>query len=292
MSAPAPARFERAALIGCGMVGGSLMEALRAAGAVGRVVGFDRARAHGEAARARGTVDELAADAAAAAAGAELVVLAVPVRASAEVCGEIARAVAQARLVTDVGSTKLDVVAAAEAALPDAGRFCGAHPMAGTERSGPEAADAALFRGRVALVTPTERTAPATLAACEALWTAVGARPLRMTPAAHDRAMAWVSHLPHAAAFALAAAVGAVADEVAGLWGGGFADTTRVAASDPTMWRDIFLANRAPLLAALDGLGAELASLRGAVDAGDGAAIEALVTRAGAARRRVIEGRR
>jgi prephenate dehydrogenase len=281
-------KFARAALVGCGMVGGSLMAALRAAGAVERVVGFDRDPRHAQAARARGIVDEVAADAAAAARGCELVVLAVPVRATAEVCAAIAGAVASARLIIDVGSTKSDVVAAAEAALPDAARFCGAHPMAGTEKSGPDAADATLFAGKLALITPGARTSDEARVACEALWTAAGARTRTMTPAAHDRAMAWVSHLPHAAAFALAAAIGGVADEVAGLSGGGFVDTTRIAASDATMWRDIFVANRAALLDALDGFGAELASLRRAVDAGDAAAIEALVARAGAGRARVM----
>jgi prephenate dehydrogenase len=198
--------------------------------------------------------------------------------------------VARARLITDVGSTKLDVVAAAEEMLPDPARFCGGHPMAGTERSGPLAADAALFRGRLTLLTPTERTAPETLDACAALWAAVGARTRAMAPAAHDRAVAWVSHLPHAAAFALAAAVGGVADEVAGLSGGGFVDTTRIAGSNPTMWRDIFVANRAPLLTAVDGLLAELQALRRAIDDGDGAAIEALVLRAGRGRARVLDG--
>ena len=280
--------FGRAALIGCGLVGGSLMAALREAGAVERVVGFDRERAHGEAARARGLVDELGTDAAAAARGAELVVLAVPVRATADVCAAIAGAVGAARLVTDVGSTKSDVVAAAEAALPDATRFCGAHPMAGTEKSGPEAADAALFRGKLAILTPGARTSDEARAACVAMWTAAGARTRTMTPAAHDRAMAWVSHLPHAAAFALAAAVGGVADEVAGLSGGGFADTTRIAASDAIMWRDIFVANRAALLDAVDACAGELAALRRAIDDGDAAAIEALVARARQGRARVM----
>ena len=280
--------FARAALVGCGMVGGSLMAALRAAGAVERVVGFDRDAAHARAAKARGIVDDVAADAAEAARGAELVVLAVPVRATAEVCAAIAGAVADACLVTDVGSTKREVLAAAEAALPDVTRFCGAHPMAGTEKSGPAAADAALFRGRLVLLTPGARTSDEARAACAAMWTAAGARTRTMTPAAHDRAMAWVSHLPHAAAFALAASVGAVADEVAGLSGGGFADTTRIAASDPAMWRDIFLANRAALLEAIDAYAGELAALRRAVDAGDASAIEALVARARDGRARVM----
>jgi prephenate dehydrogenase len=286
----------RLGLIGCGLIGGSLAAALRAAGAVGQhrgpgaggIVGYDRDARRVEAARALGLVDEIADSAAAAARGAEVVVLAVPVGATAQVCATIAGAVSEARLITDVGSTKLDVVAAAEAALPDAARFCGAHPMAGTERSGPEYADAQLFNKRLCLMTPTERTGADALARCEALWRAVGARPLRVAAAQHDRVMAWVSHLPHAAAFALAAAVGSVADEVSGLSGGGFADTTRIAASDPAMWRDVFLANRAPLLVALDTLQAELAALRQAVTDGDGDAIAALVERARAGRARVM----
>ncbi|MDB4969613.1 MAG: Prephenate dehydrogenase [Myxococcales bacterium] len=281
----------RAALIGCGMVGGSLVAALRAAGVVDRVHGYDRDAEHARRALTLGLVDEVAADAAAAVREADLVVLAVPVRATAEVCAAIGKAVPGRALIIDVGSTKLDVVAAAEATLTDASRFCGAHPMAGNEKSGPDAADASLFRGRLALVTPGARTSPEAAVECEALWAAVGARTRRMPPAQHDRVMAWVSHLPHAAAFALAAAVGGVADEVAGLSGGGFVDTTRIAASDPTMWRDIFLANRAPLLAAIDALGGELQTLRAAVDAGDDDAIESLIARARDGRRRIVEGR-
>jgi prephenate dehydrogenase len=284
--------FPRATLIGCGMIGGSLMAALRQNGAVGRVRGYDRRREHAEAALARGLVDEAVDDALEASHGADLIVLAVPVGATADVCAAIAPAAAHALLVTDVGSTKLDVVAAAERSLNDPTRFCGAHPMAGTERSGPAAADGALFTGRLALVTPTERTAPDAVAHCVAMWQAAGARTLEMTAAHHDRVMAWVSHLPHATAFALAAAVGGVADEVAGMSGAGFADTTRIAASDPSMWRDIFVANRAPLLAALDALGDELAALRRAIDDGDEDAIESLVARARTGRSRVMESRR
>lgn len=284
--------FPRATLIGCGMIGGSLMAALRQKGAVGRVRGHDRRREHAEAALARGLVDEAVDDALEASHGADLIVLAVPVGATADVCAAIAPAAAHALLVTDVGSTKLDVVAAAERSLHDPTRFCGAHPMAGTERSGPAAADGALFTGRLALVTPTERTAPDAVAHCLSMWQAAGARTLEMTAAHHDRVMAWVSHLPHATAFALAAAVGGVADEVAGLSGAGFADTTRIAASDPAMWRDIFVANRAPLLAALDALGDELAALRRAIDDGDEDAIESLVARARTGRSRVMESRR
>jgi prephenate dehydrogenase len=280
--------IEKLALVGCGLIGGSLAAALKSAGAVGRVVGYDRNLDRAQAARALGLIDAMAASAAEAARGAEVVVLAVPVGATADACAAIASAVGDAALITDCGSTKLDVVAAAEEALPDPSRFCGAHPVAGTEKSGPEHADATLFAGRWCLVTPTARSSAEAVANCEALWRAAGARTMRIPAAQHDRVMAWVSHLPHAAAFALAAAVGGVADEVGGLSGAGFADTTRIAASDPAMWRDIFVANRAPLLVALDALGGELAALRRAVENGDGEAIAALVQRAGAGRARVM----
>jgi prephenate dehydrogenase len=287
-----PVRFARAALIGCGLIGGSLAAALRQAGAVGRMTGFDADWARLERAQKLGLIDAAAGDAAAAASEADLVIVAVPVRASNDVLSAIAPALERAELITDVGSTKLDVLDIAERTLPDPSRFCGGHPIAGTERSGPDAADANLFRDRLCIVTPTARTSPAALAACEEMWRSAGARTERMEAAEHDRELAWVSHLPHAAAFALAAAIGAVGDEVGGLWGGGFNDTTRIAASDPTMWRDIFLANRAPLLRALEGLKSELAALHTAVELGDAPAIEALIGRAHAGRRRVLEMRR
>jgi prephenate dehydrogenase len=282
----------RVALIGTGMIGGSLLLALEQAGLVERAIGYDLAKERAERARARGIVHEVAADPAAAVAGADLVILAVPVRATREVCEQLAPALARAptTLVTDVGSTKRDVLAAVEAALPHPERFVGGHPLAGTERSGPEAADAALFRGKRCLITPLARTHTEALATCRALWEAAGAQVSEIDPVTHDRVLAYVSHLPHAAAFALAAAVGREPQAV-GLSGGGFADTTRIAASDPAMWRDVFLSNRDELLRALEVLDEELGALRRAIAHGDIAAIEALVLRAHEGRRRAIEGR-
>jgi prephenate dehydrogenase len=286
--------YERAALVGCGLIGGSLLLALRAAGVVKRAVGCDKLPNHAEQARARGIVDEIA-PLGEVARGADLIVLAVPVGVTAVVCEALAPALSPDVLVTDVGSTKVAVLAAVERALPFPERFVGAHPIAGTERSGPDAADATLFRGRRCLLTPTAATRAGALEACRALWESVGAHVDEVEAEPHDRALAWVSHLPHVAAFALAAAVGseAVRDPLLeGLSGGGFVDTTRIAASDPTMWRDVLLSNRDAVAAALRGLEEELAAVRRAMAGGDGAALEAMIARAHAGRRRVLGGKR
>jgi prephenate dehydrogenase len=280
-------KYARAALIGTGMIGGSFARALKDAGVVDTFVGADRSRANLERARALGFVDE-SAGLAEAAGQAELVILAVPVRATEEVCAQLAPALAARPevLVSDCGSTKVEVQRAVEAVLPFPERFVGAHPIAGTEKSGPDAAQPQLFRGRRCLVTPALSTRADKVAECAALWQAVGAETKYMDPSAHDQALAFVSHLPHAAAFALALAVGAV--DAAGLSGGGFADTTRIAASDPVMWRDVFLANAGPVLAAIDKLEGALGELSRAIAAGDGAAIERLILRAHEGRAKIL----
>src|SRR6185503_5219948 len=206
-AAPAMKVYERAALIGTGMIGGSLLGALKSAGAIAHAVGFDARREVAERARALGIVDEVAGSACEAARGATLIILAAPVRATESICVELAPAISPEALVTDVGSTKREVLAAVFRALPFPERFVGAHPIAGTERSGPEAADRSLFQGRRCLITPTAATRPQALADCVALWETAGARVEQMDAADHDRLLAWVSHLPHVAAFALAASV-------------------------------------------------------------------------------------
>jgi len=284
----------KAALIGCGLVGGSLSLALREAGRVSRVVGFDLSTETAERARARGIVDELAASAGEAVRSAELVLLAVPVRATSAVCEAIAPSLSPTALVMDVGSTKVEVLRAVERWLPHPERFVGAHPIAGTERSGPDAADASLFRGRRCLLSPTASTRPQSLALARELWQSVGAEVEELDAERHDRALGWVSHLPHVAAFALAAAVGGAAARdrlLEGLSGGGFVDTTRIAASDRSMWRDVLLSNREVVLTAMRGLDDELAELRRAVAAGDGAALDSLIERAREGRARILGGR-
>lgn len=280
--------FQRVALLGCGHIGGSLALALRAADPGLHVVGFDADATAAEEARARGLCDSLAASAAAAVAGADLVVLAVPVRAIGELARAVAHALAPATVVMDVGSTKADVVAACEAALAGRARFVGAHPMAGTERSGPASADATLFGGRTVILTPTPASDAAALAAVTTLWQALGARVVLLGPDAHDAAVAGLSHLPHVAAFALAGAVAHAAPGLAGLAGGSFDSGTRVAASAPAAWVDILLANRTALLPWIDAFAVRVAALRAAIAAGDSAALHALLAEAQAARATIL----
>ena len=181
----------RLALVGCGHIGGSLARALRVAGAVKKVIGSDTDARAATRAKVLGIIDEIGPPPA----DADVVVVAVPPRAIVEVCRALP---ASDAVVTDVGSVKAQVVAAAEAVL--GGRFVGAHPMAGTERSGPDASDARLFDGRRVIVTPTSRTDPKAVARVKELWKAAGAQVLEMTPVAHDRVVAALSHLPHVAA--------------------------------------------------------------------------------------------
>jgi len=277
--------FRRAVIVGTGLIGGSLAGALRRAGIVERVVGIDAAAA--PRALALGLVDETGGwDAVS---DADLVILAVPVRATVEVLVELAPFLDAKALVTDVGSTKTSVLTAVSSNLASPSRFVGGHPLAGTEKSGPEAALPSLFEGRRCVLTPTDETDPAAVESCSALWRTVGAVVQIMSPADHDRVLGLVSHLPHAVAFALAAAVGAgISGSQAGLYGGGFLDTTRIAASNPAMWRDVLLANRAAVLDALGRFEDELGQLRAAIALSDGEAIEAAVARAHSGRARVL----
>lgn len=276
------------ALVGCGHIGGSFALALKRAGAVARVVGADADAARAARAAELGICDDVAASAAEAAAGADLVVLAVPVRALAAVAAEVAPALAEGAVVTDVGSTKTAVVRACERALAGRARFVGGHPIAGTERSGPDAADAGLFTGRRVILTPTAATDTAAKTVVADLWRAAGAEVLEVAPERHDRIFAAVSHLPHVVAYTLAGALAPLVHEVAGFAGTSFTDVTRVAATDPAIWVDIFLDNREALLPILDLFGARLEALRHAIVAGDASAIAHLLAEARATRHRIL----
>jgi len=270
-------------LVGCGHIGGSLAKAAR--GAATRILGADRDPGSAERARALGIVDEIAAQEDVAA-RADLLVLAVPVLAIPTVAAALAPSVRPGAVVTDVGSTKVSVVRGGEAAF--GARFVGGHPMAGSERAGPEAADGRLFAGKRVILTPTARTDPAALATVAELWRGAGAQVVEMDPARHDRVVAAVSHLPHAVAYALCAALADQADELRGLYGGGFVDTTRIAATPASMWIDVFLDNRVAILELLDTFGAEVRVLREASAAGDADVIEARLQLARATRQRIL----
>jgi cyclohexadieny/prephenate dehydrogenase len=282
------------ALLGVGYIGGSVALAARRAGVATRVIGYDRDPAAAALACQRGILDQTAGTPEEAVAGAAVVVLAAPVGSLAPLAARIAGAVPPDALVIDVGSVKGAVVAAVEAAMPT-GRFVGCHPMAGNERSGPGAADGTLFRDRVCFVCPGGRATAAAVAQATAFWQALGARVLTIAPGPHDAAMAAVSHLPHVAAFALAASL---AERVPELQKGGPAaasttslrDTTRIAASSPAVWRDIFLENRAHLLPLVRALEGQVGALRAAIEAGDAGALEALLATGRAAREALTRG--
>lgn len=279
----------RIALIGVGLVGGSLLAAWRQAGLASAVTGFDVDGQALATAAGAGLIDRGCRSVAEAAADADLVVVATPVGAMAAVFAQLAPALPATAIVTDVGSTKADVVAAARAALGAAfPRFVAAHPIAGKEMPGVEHADARLFAGRRVVLTPAAETDPAVLARVEAVFGATGAAVERMDAAEHDRIFAAVSHLPHLLAFALVASIGAEpgGERKLGYGGAGFGDFTRIAASSPVMWRDICVANRAALGGELRAYRDLLERLQQAVDSGDGQALQQTFEQAARLRRR------
>lgn len=280
-------RLKSVAVIGVGLIGGSLALAARRAGAAGSVVGFDRDREVLERALSLGVIDTAADSVSRAAAGAELVVLAVPVRSAGSVLHDVGLALGPGTVVTDVGSTKEEVVRIAREELRESfARFVPGHPIAGRETSGVEAAVHELFRGARVVLTPVGETSPGALELVRELWEAVGGRVTTLAPQAHDRIFAAVSHLPHVLSFALVSEIVAREDaaDLLGYAAGGFRDFTRIAASSPEMWRDIALQNRAALLEEIDRYGARLAVFRALIEKGDGPGLERLMTEARNAR--------
>jgi prephenate dehydrogenase len=279
-------------IIGVGLMGGSLARALKRAGAVGEVVGASRDSAHLQRAQALGVIDRFDTDLAAAVRGADMVVVAVPVGAMVAVFRAIAPALAPAAVLTDMGSTKASVVAAAQAAfggLP-AG-FVPGHPIAGTEKSGVEASFAELFTGRRVILTPTEASAAEAVARVQAMWEQAGAKVTQTSVAHHDEVLAATSHLPHLLAFALVDTLATLDDkqEIFDYAAGGFRDFTRIASSDPVMWHDICIHNEPALLKMLDRFEADLDRLRQAIANNDGAYLLQVFTRAKAARDQFCE---
>ena len=243
--------FEQLGLIGCGLMGGSFALALKQAGLVKRVVGYSKSPSTTERARQMGVIDIEAPSALLAVSGSDLVLVAVPVAATEATFKAIRHLIHKDMLLMDVGSTKRDVVDAARRVLRDqVGVFVPAHPIAGKEVAGVEHADPELYHGRQVILTPIERTQTAQLDRATQLWKALGCHVRQMSPESHDAAYAAVSHLPHLLAFAY---INAMADQPRGqeyltLAGPGFRDFTRIAASDPTVWRDILLSNREEIL--------------------------------------------
>jgi prephenate dehydrogenase len=281
--------FQRLALIGCGLMGGSFALALRQAGLVAHVAGFSASDNTRRKALALGVIDSACTSAAQAAEGADLVLVAVPVRATEDTLRAIDPVLAPDALVMDVGSTKGDVVAAARAAMQRRlSNFVPAHPIAGKEVAGIEHAEATLYRDRQLILTPLPENPAARVQQARELWQALGSRVLTLSPEAHDASFAAVSHLPHLTAFAL---VNAVARQPQGaehlsMAGPGFRDFSRIAASDPSVWRDILLANRDQVLRQSALMRDALQEFEAAMRSGDAERLQALIQEASQTRSR------
>jgi len=275
--------FEQLGLIGCGLMGGSFALALRQAGLVKRIVGYSKSPSTTQRARQMGVIDVQASSALLAVSGADIVLLAIPVSATEATFKAIRHSICAHTLVMDVGSTKCDVVDAARRGLGDnLGCFVPCHPITGKEVSGVEHADVNLYRSSRVVLTPTESTSNVQLQKAIALWTALGCHVNSMSPQTHDAAYAAVSHLPHLLAFAM---MNGICSQASGkayleLAGPGFRDFTRIAASDPRMWRDILVANRDELLAQSQIFRQSLQTLEQLIATGNGDALESQIRQA------------
>ena len=264
-----PASFQRLTVLGLGLLGGSVAWAARARRVAGEVVGCGRRSEPLRAAQARGLVDRVTTDPAEAVAGADLVVLASPVGAMAGLLRTAAPALQPGALVTDVGSVKSVLAETLAGLLPPGVVFVGAHPMAGSHEKGPEHARADLLDGATCVVTPVPGNPPEAVARVEAFWSALGARVVRRDAATHDLEVAWISHVPHALAFAFARALGDAPPDAGEVAGTGFRDFTRIAQSDPELWAEILVANRKAIEGPVARVAERLAELARAIESGD-----------------------
>jgi prephenate dehydrogenase len=280
-------RFSQISIIGTGLIGGSIGLALRSAGYTGRLVGMARRQSTIDAAVKYHCIDLGYTELAPAIEQADLVILAAPVSAIVGMMGDLATGDNGRMVITDAGSTKASIVAAAESALPDPARFVGSHPMAGTEQSGPEAADAELYYGKAVIVTPTKTTAAATTEAVEALWSALGMRIIRLNPTQADLAAARISHLPHAVAALLVEL--AHRTEALDVASTGFADVTRVASGGPELWTQIFMENAPAVAEVLGEFGRRIDQFRQLLEAGRSGELLQLLESVQAARGQWIE---
>ncbi len=279
--------FQRVAILGVGLIGGSLARDLRASGSVGEVVGIEPDPATLDRARQRGLIDRGETDPESGVRDADVVVVAVPVGSFGEALAAIRPGLSEGVVVTDVGSVKGPVQAEAEEALAGAAAFVGGHPIAGTEDSGVDAAVPDLFRDALCVLTRTGTTPEWAVTRIRRLWEGVGGEVVCMDPEEHDRILAATSHLPHMLAFALIRTFAGLSagPGVERFAAGGFRDLTRIAGSDAIMWRDIALANAPALLATIDRFQERLRELRYAIEAGDGETLEGLLREARELRR-------
>ena len=287
--------FDRVALIGIGLIGSSLARALRRDSPGTSIVACARRAGTLAAVRRLELADETTEDPAAAAADADLVVIATPLSAYAEIGQRIAPALRPDAILTDVGSVKEAVIRDLQPHLPPGVHLVPGHPVAGTEHSGPEAGFAELFQGRWCILTPLPETAPEAVAAVARMWESAGMRVVTMSPDHHDKVLAVTSHLPHLIAYTIVGTATDLEDslksEVIEFSASGFRDFTRIAASDPVMWRDIFLNNREAVLEILQRFNEDLTALQRAIRWGEGDKLQELFTRTRAIRRSIIEAK-
>jgi prephenate dehydrogenase len=269
--------IKRLAIIGVGLIGGSLARILRERGEVGEVVGIGRGEANLQRAVELGVIDRYSLDPVSGVAGADLVFLATPVCSIADIVARIVPALAPGCVVTDGGSVKGEIVAACESLMPAGTFFVGGHPIAGTEKSGVEASFATLYQGRRCIVTPTPDTDQGALRKVVRMWEIAGSEVVLMDVAKHDRVVAAISHLPHMVAYALVDAVGdydRFDESILKYSAGGFKDFTRIASSDPVMWRDIAMMNRDAVLELMDFFAGYFAKLQTLVADRDSGGLE------------------
>jgi cyclohexadieny/prephenate dehydrogenase len=287
--------FDRVALIGIGLIGSSLARVLRRDCPGTTIVACARRAETLEIVRRLGIADMTTDDPAAAVADADLVVIATPLSAYGEVARRIAPALRKGAIVTDVGSVKEAAIRELQPFLPEGVHFIPGHPVAGTEHSGPESGFPELFHDRWCILTPLPETAPEALAKVQALWELAGMRITMMPAEHHDKVLAVTSHLPHLIAYTIVGTATELGEdlqsEVVAYSAGGFRDFTRIAASDPVMWRDIFLANREAVLELLQRFSEDLTALQRAIRRSDGDALHDWFTRTRAIRRSIIEAK-
>jgi cyclohexadieny/prephenate dehydrogenase len=285
--------FDTIAIIGLGLIGSSVARGVKARGLARKVIGYDLSPQVHARAKKLAFCDRIANTPADAVKGAELVLIAVPVGATADAVGSVAPHLGPGAIITEVGSVKAAVIRQVLAMLPAQATFVPGHPIAGTERSGPDAGFAELFEGRWCILTPCERSSDTAVEKVASLWRGLGSAVEIMTPEHHDIVLAITSHIPHLIAFNI---VGTAADveevtrsEVIKFSAGGFRDFTRIAASDPVMWRDVFLSNKEAVLEMLGRFSEDLAALQRMIRWDDGTALLELFTRTRAIRRGIIE---
>ncbi len=287
--------FERIALIGVGLIGSSLARCIRRDGLAREIIACARRRETLDKVLALELADRVTADPAEAVTGADLVVIATPLSAYAEIGRRIAPALTPGAIVTDVGSVKSSAIRDLKPLLPASVQFVAGHPVAGTEHSGPESGFAELFEGRWCILTPVNGANMEAVTKLRQLWEAVGSKVVTMDPEHHDKVLAIVSHLPHLIAYTIVdTATNLEKDlqsEVIEFSASGFRDFTRIAASDPVMWRDVFLANREAVLEMLQRFTEDLTALQRAIRRGEADKLQEVFTRTRAIRRAIIEAK-